>query len=56
MEQLMAALGRTGRVRLTALSWEPLGLELDGVTEVVPARRPEYRAGSLPATSISGGA
>jgi glycosyltransferase involved in cell wall biosynthesis len=50
MEQLMAALGRTGRVHLTALSWEPLGLELAGVTEVVPARRPEYRAGSLPAT------
>jgi glycosyltransferase involved in cell wall biosynthesis len=50
MEQLMAALGRTGRVQLTALSWEPLGLELPGVTEVMPARRPEYRAGSLPAT------
>ena len=50
MEQLMEALGRTGRVQLTALSWEPLGLELPGVTEVVPARRPNYRNGSLPAT------
>ncbi|MFL5402594.1 MAG: glycosyltransferase family 4 protein [Gemmatimonadales bacterium] len=50
MEQLMAALGRTGRVRLTALTWEPLGLGLEGVTEVIPARRPDFRAGSVPAT------
>jgi glycosyltransferase involved in cell wall biosynthesis len=50
MEQLMAALGQTGRVQLTALSWEPLGLDMPGVLEVLPARRPEYRPGSLPAT------
>jgi glycosyltransferase involved in cell wall biosynthesis len=50
MDQLMAALGRTGRVRLTALSWEPLNLGLPGVTEVLPARRPNLRPGSLPAT------
>jgi glycosyltransferase involved in cell wall biosynthesis len=50
MDQLMAALGRTGRVRLTALSWEPLNLGLPGVTEVLPARRPNLRPGSLAAT------
>jgi glycosyltransferase involved in cell wall biosynthesis len=50
MEQLLAALGRTGRVRLTALTWEPLNLGLPGVTEVLPARRPNLRPGSLPAT------
>jgi glycosyltransferase involved in cell wall biosynthesis len=50
MEELMAALGRTGRVRLTALTWEPLDLGLPGVTEVLPARHPNLRPGSLPAT------
>jgi glycosyltransferase involved in cell wall biosynthesis len=50
MEQLLAALSRTGRVQLTALSWEPLNLGLPGVTEVLPARRPNLRSGSLPAT------
>jgi glycosyltransferase involved in cell wall biosynthesis len=50
MDQLMAALGRTGRVRLTALTWEPLNLGLPGVTEILPARRPNLRPGSLPAT------
>jgi glycosyltransferase involved in cell wall biosynthesis len=50
MEQLLAALGRTGRIRLTALTWEPLNLDLPGVTEVLPARRPNLRTGSLPAT------
>jgi glycosyltransferase involved in cell wall biosynthesis len=50
MEQLLAALGRTGRVQLTALSWEPLNLGLPGVREVLPARRPNLRPGSLPAT------
>jgi glycosyltransferase involved in cell wall biosynthesis len=50
MDQLLAALSRTGRVRLTALSWEPLNLGLPGVTEVLPARRPNLRPGSLPAT------
>jgi glycosyltransferase involved in cell wall biosynthesis len=50
MDQLMAALARTGRVRLTALSWEPLNLGLPGVTEVLSARRPNLPPGSLAAT------
>jgi glycosyltransferase involved in cell wall biosynthesis len=50
METLLGALARTGRLRLTALSWAPLGLGLPGVREVVPARRPEMRDGSLRAT------
>lgn len=48
MEQLLEALGRTGRVHITALSWAPLGLDLPGVHEVVPALRPEL--GGLRAT------
>ncbi len=48
MEQLLGALARTGRVQITALSWAPLGLDLPGVREVVPARRPEL--GGLRAT------
>jgi glycosyltransferase involved in cell wall biosynthesis len=48
MEQLLEALGRTGRVRITALSWAPLGLNLPGVHEVVPALRPDL--GGLRAT------
>jgi len=48
MEQLLGALGRTGRVQITALSWAPLGLDLPGVREVVPALRPEL--GGLRAT------
>ena len=50
MEQLLAALGRTGRVQLTALTWQPLNLGLPGVKEVLPARRPNLRPGSLVAT------
>ncbi len=50
MEQLLGALARNGRVQLTALSWEPLGLRLPGLREVLPARRPNLRPGSLPAT------
>jgi glycosyltransferase involved in cell wall biosynthesis len=50
MEQLLGALGRTGRVTMTALSWEPLDLGLPSVEEVLPARRPDLRPGSLPAT------
>jgi glycosyltransferase involved in cell wall biosynthesis len=50
MEQLMGALGRTGQVQLTALSWEPLNLNLGGVREVIPVRRPKLRSGSLAAT------
>src|SRR5437867_299552 len=41
MEQLLAALSRTGQVQITALSWSPLGLGLSGVNEVVPVRRPD---------------
>ena len=41
MELLLAALSRTGRVRITALSWAPLGLDLPNVHEVLPARRPD---------------
>ncbi|MEO8089967.1 MAG: glycosyltransferase family 1 protein [Gemmatimonadales bacterium] len=48
MEQLLGALGRTGQVRITALTWAPLGLDLPGVREVVAARRPEL--GGLRAT------
>ena len=44
------ALARTGAVRLTALSWSPLGLGLPGVREVVPVQRPDMPAGSLKAT------
>jgi glycosyltransferase involved in cell wall biosynthesis len=41
MEQLLGALGRSGRVDVTAISWAPLDLNLPGVREVVPIRRPE---------------
>jgi glycosyltransferase involved in cell wall biosynthesis len=41
MEHLLAALSRTGEVRITALSWAPLDLDLERVTEVIPARRPD---------------
>lgn len=40
MEQLLAALSRTGRVRITAFSWAPLELGLPRVREVVPIQRP----------------
>jgi glycosyltransferase involved in cell wall biosynthesis len=41
MEQLLAALSRTGQVEITAISWAPLGLGMPGINEVVPARRPD---------------
>lgn len=41
MEELLGALGRTGQVHITAISWAPLGLNLPNVREVVPALRPE---------------
>jgi glycosyltransferase involved in cell wall biosynthesis len=50
MEELLAALARSGAVGITALSWSPLGLDLPGVREVVPVRRPDMAAGSLKAT------
>jgi glycosyltransferase involved in cell wall biosynthesis len=40
MEQLLAALSQTGQVRITAISWGPLGLELPGLREVIPMQRP----------------
>ncbi|HYC32854.1 MAG TPA: glycosyltransferase, partial [Gemmatimonadales bacterium] len=50
METLLGALGRSGEVRITALTWAPLGLGLPGVTEFEPARRPDLRPGSVRAT------
>jgi glycosyltransferase involved in cell wall biosynthesis len=50
MEELLEALSRSGRVRITALTWAPLHLDLPGVREVIPVRRPEMRTGSLRAT------
>jgi glycosyltransferase involved in cell wall biosynthesis len=47
MEQLLGALARSGEVRITALSWAPLGLEQPGLREQVPRRRPEFPAGAL---------
>jgi glycosyltransferase involved in cell wall biosynthesis len=41
MEQLLAALSRTGQVEITALSWAPLELDLPWVHEMVPVRRPD---------------
>jgi glycosyltransferase involved in cell wall biosynthesis len=46
MEQLLAALARTGQVQITALTWAPLGLDLPGVHEVMPARHPEIAPGT----------
>jgi glycosyltransferase involved in cell wall biosynthesis len=50
MARLLEALGRTGQVRIDALTWAPLGMNLPGVREVMPARRPDLRPGSIPAT------
>ena len=50
MEELLAALAASGAVQVTALSWSPLGLNLPGVREVVPVRRPDMPPGSLKAT------
>lgn len=41
MELLLAALSRSGKVDITALTWAPLDLDLPHVREVIPARRPE---------------
>jgi glycosyltransferase involved in cell wall biosynthesis len=46
MEQLLVALARTGQVKVTALTWAPLGLDLPGVHEVLPARHPEIAPGT----------
>lgn len=50
MERLLSALARSGAVRVTALTWTPLGLDLPGVREVVAARRPNYPPGGIRAT------
>ena len=50
MERLIAALSDTGQVHLTALTSEPLNLNLPGVREVLAARRPRIRPGSIAAT------
>jgi glycosyltransferase involved in cell wall biosynthesis len=50
MERLLAALSRTGQVEITAVTSEPLDLGLTRVNEVVAARRPDLRPGSIPAT------
>lgn len=50
MERLLAALSDTGQVRITALTSEPLNLNLPGVREILAARRPEIRPGSIAAT------
>jgi glycosyltransferase involved in cell wall biosynthesis len=47
MEQLLAALARSGQASVTALSWAPLGLEQPGLREQLPARRPEFPPGAL---------
>jgi glycosyltransferase involved in cell wall biosynthesis len=47
MEHLLEALSRTGAVRVTALTWAPLGLNLPGVREVVAATRPDFSPGGI---------
>jgi glycosyltransferase involved in cell wall biosynthesis len=49
MDELLRALSGTGALRITGLTWAPLGLELPGVREVIPARRPDLREGSIQA-------
>jgi glycosyltransferase involved in cell wall biosynthesis len=50
MERLLSALSDTGQVRVTALTSDPINLGLAGVHEVIAARRPELRGGSVSAT------
>lgn len=47
MEQLLGALARTAGVRVTALTWAPLGLEQPGLREALPSRRPEFPPGAV---------
>jgi glycosyltransferase involved in cell wall biosynthesis len=49
MLELLRALAATGEVRIDALSWAPAGLALPGVEERIPARRPAWRPGTVPA-------
>jgi glycosyltransferase involved in cell wall biosynthesis len=47
MEHLLRALAATGELGITTLTWAPTGLNVPGIREVVPARRPEQDPGSL---------
>ncbi|HJR15995.1 MAG TPA: glycosyltransferase family 1 protein [Gemmatimonadales bacterium] len=49
MARLLQALSETEQVRVCALTWAPLHMNLPGVHEIIPARRPNFRAGSIPA-------
>jgi glycosyltransferase involved in cell wall biosynthesis len=48
MEELLRALAATGAIRITAVTWSPVGLDLPGLREIIPARRPDLAPGSLP--------
>jgi glycosyltransferase involved in cell wall biosynthesis len=47
MEQLLVALAKSGEVRVTTLSWAPIGLAQPGLREHVPRRRPGFPNGAL---------
>jgi len=47
MEHLLRALAATGVLGITTLSWAPTGLDVPGIREEIPARRPEQDPGSL---------
>jgi glycosyltransferase involved in cell wall biosynthesis len=47
MEQLLGALARTGQVRITAVTWAPIGLEQPNLREVVPRLRSDFGPGSI---------
>jgi glycosyltransferase involved in cell wall biosynthesis len=47
MEQLLGALARTGRIRITAVTWAPLGLDQPGLREIIPTRRPDFDTGPV---------
>lgn len=47
MEQLLEALAKSGQVRITALSWAPIGMEQPGLRELVPSRRPDFPPGAV---------
>jgi glycosyltransferase involved in cell wall biosynthesis len=47
MEQLLGALARSGQVRITAVTWDPIGLEQPNLREVVPRLRPDFGPGRI---------
>jgi glycosyltransferase involved in cell wall biosynthesis len=49
MLELLRALAATGQVSIEALTWAPVGLDLPNVTEVIPAPRPAWKPGTIPA-------